>query len=126
MTTGLRPVRGPSAMTAEPDPRTSTDARAPHEAAAQQPRPEGEGRDASGEERATRSPIPLALVAIEVAALMLPKRYRSRYDREFLAELYEMDSREQLKFAACVLGQAWHLRAVLRDRPPIEDEDAER
>jgi hypothetical protein len=73
-----------------------------------------------------RSPVPLALVAIELAALTLPKAYRTRYDREFLAELYEMDSREQVKFAACVLTQSWHLRAVLRDRPQLDCEQADR
>jgi hypothetical protein len=51
---------------------------------------------------------------------MLPRRYRTRYDREFLAELYEMPPREQIRYAVDVLTHTWHLSSVLRERPPTD------
>ena len=65
-------------------------------------------------------PVRSAVVMIEIAALVVPRQHRLRYDNEFLAELYEMDAREQRRYAAGVLGQSLRLRAALRDRPPTD------
>ena len=70
-----------------------------------------------------RQPVRPAVVVIELAALVLPRRYRMRYDHEFLAELYEMSPREQMRYAVDVLAHSWRLSSVLRQRPPTHDED---
>ena len=118
--------------------RSATEAtRAPdrHAAPAEPTRAPSTHDERTGEPAVTRIPAPaqtpdgrpqpvrLAVVVIELATLMLPRRYRLRYDHEFLAELYEMSPREQMRYAIDVLAHSWRLGSILRQRPPTGDGD---
>ena len=56
--------------------------------------------------------------AVEWAAAILPAAQRQRYALEFIAELYGMPSRQQLRHALGVLASAVALRAALAETSP--------
>jgi hypothetical protein len=53
--------------------------------------------------------------AVELAARALPADYRQRYASEFIAELYGMPVRQQVRHSLRVLSLAWALRAALAE-----------
>lgn len=63
-----------------------------------------------------RATLRTARTAVGLAARALPTRAdRDRYEAEFLAELHDLPSGAQLRYAAGVLSQTLALRAALAD-----------
>jgi hypothetical protein len=57
--------------------------------------------------------------AVELAVRVLPAEHRQRYGLEFIAELYGMPRREQIRHSVQVLSHAWALRAALDACPHL-------
>jgi hypothetical protein len=51
--------------------------------------------------------------AVELAAAVLPAAQRQRYELEYIAELYGMSPRQQVRHSLQVLASAWRMRAAL-------------
>jgi hypothetical protein len=56
--------------------------------------------------------------AVELAARLLPAEHKHRYTLEFVAELYGMPRRQQVRHSVQVLSRAWMLRVALADAAP--------
>ena len=69
--------------------------------------------------------LPLARAGVELSVRALPDwRDRLRYRAEFLADLHDLSSADQLRYAAGVLSQTFALRAALGSAPSRVEEDA--
>jgi hypothetical protein len=67
----------------------------------------------------------VARAGVDLSVRVLPDRHdRRRYQAEFLAELHELSSADQLRYAAGVLSQTFALRAALGSAPSRAEEDA--
>jgi hypothetical protein len=64
------------------------------------------------------NPSRLCKAVITVAVHELPVEHRSRYAREFYAEMYGMTQVHQLAYAGVVLTRAWSLAAALEGAHP--------
>ena len=72
-----------------------------------------------------RAVHPVARRGVELAVRALPDWHdRLRYRAEFLAELHDLSSADQLRYAAGVLSQTFALRAALGSAPSRVEEDA--
>jgi hypothetical protein len=61
----------------------------------------------------TAPPGSLCCRTVELAVRVLPAEHRARYGLEFIAELYGMSRRQQVRHSVQVLSRAWALRAAL-------------
>ena len=67
----------------------------------------------------------VARAGVEVAVRALPDWHdRLRYRAEFAADLHDLSSTDQLRYAAGVLSQTFALRAALGSVPSRVEEDA--
>ena len=67
----------------------------------------------------------VARASVDLSVRALPDwRDRQRYRTEFLAELHDLSSADQLRYAAGVLSQTFALRAALGSAPSRVEEDA--
>ena len=72
---------------------------------------------------ASRAPLRVARVGIELAVQRLPELDdRLRYRSEFLAELHSLPPAEQLRYTVGVLSQTLALRAALGSSPTRGEE----
>lgn len=71
------------------------------------------------------NPSRLCKAVITVAVRELPAEHRSRYAREFYAEMYGMTRGRQLAYALALLTRAWSLALALEGaHPEVEGERA--
>ena len=67
----------------------------------------------------------MARAGVDLSVRALPDRHdRLRYRAEFLADLHDLSSVDQLRYAAGVLSQTFALRAALGSAPSRVEEDA--
>ena len=67
----------------------------------------------------------VARAGVDLSVRALPDRHdRLRYRAEFLAELHDLSTADQLRYAAGVLSQTFALRAALGSAPSRVEEDA--
>jgi hypothetical protein len=71
----------------------------------------------STREPASRSPGRTVRLLTSVGCCLLPATYRSRYDKEFYAELFDLPRRYRLAHAVRILRTAPAIRASLRAAP---------
>jgi hypothetical protein len=72
-----------------------------------------------------RQPSRLARAGVELSVRALPDWHdRLRYRSEFSAELHDLSTVGQLRYAAGVLSQTFALRAALGSAPTPTEEDA--
>ena len=64
------------------------------------------------------NPSRLCKAVITVAVRELPAEHRSRYAREFYAEMYGMTRARQVAYAGAVLTRAWSLAMALEGAHP--------
>lgn len=68
-------------------------------------------------------PGPWCCRVVALAARILPAEHRHRYALEFIAELYDLPRRRQVRHSLEVLSRAWALRAAVADAGPVPIEE---